>query len=53
MAAQGQKERMDIRRLNSSEELFIVGLVLDSPVLQLQEVCKAVQELSGVAVFPS
>ena len=40
VATQGQKERPDIRGLTSTEELFIVGLVL-----QLQEVCKAVQEL--------
>ena len=53
VAAQGQKERPDIRKLTSTEELFIVGLVLESPALQLQEVCKAVQELSGVAVSPS
>ena len=53
VAAQGQKERLDIRRLTGTKELFIVGLVLDSPALQLQEVCKAVQELSGVAVSPS
>ena len=52
VAARGQKERPDIRRLNSTE-LFIVGLVLESPALQLQEVCKAVQELSGAAVSPS
>ena len=45
-----QKERLDICRLTGTEELSIVGLVLHSPALQLQEVCKAVQELSGVAV---
>ena len=53
VAARGQKERPDVRRLTSTEELFIVGLVLESPALQLQEVCKAVQELSGVGVSPS
>ena len=47
VAAQGQKERPDICRLTSTEELFIIGLVLESPALQLQEVCKAVQVLSG------
>ena len=53
VAAPGQKERPDIRRLTSTEELFIVGLVLESSALQLQEVCKAVQELSGVTISPS
>ena len=45
MVAQGQKGRPDIRRLTSTEE--------ESPALQLREVCKAVQELSGVAISPS
>ena len=45
-----QKERLDICRLTDTEKLSIVGLVLDTPVLQVQEVCKAVQELNGVAV---
>ena len=45
MAAQGQKESSGIHKLTSTEELFIVGLVLESPALQLQD-----QELSGVAV---
>lgn len=42
--------REEIRKIDSSTELFIVGLILDEPKLYLSEVCKAVFDLSGIVV---
>ena len=45
-----QKRRYDIRRLDEQSELFVVGLVIDSPTLYLAEMCKKVYEVYNVRV---
>ena len=47
-----QKRRQDLRRLDESSELFVVGLILDSPSLYLREVCQKVHEIYGINVSP-
>ncbi len=41
------------RRLTRHEELFVVGLVLQSPCLYLREICKQAEDISGVSVSGS
>ena len=45
-----QKRRYDLRRLDEQSELFVVGLVIDSPTLYLAEICKKVHDVYNVSV---
>ena len=46
----GIRDRVDLRRLTKDEDLFVVGLVLENPCLYLREICKQVEEISGLSV---
>jgi transposase len=42
--------RRFLRKLNAYEEMFIVGLVLETPSLYLKELCTKIEEFSGIVV---
>ena len=42
--------RRYLRKMSEYEEMFIVGLVLESPALYLKELCSQVQQFSGIEV---
>lgn len=48
-----KRERTDLRALTASEEMFVIGLVLESPCLYLRELCQRVEETSGLSVSVS
>ena len=48
-----KRERADLRALTASEEMFVVGLVLESPCLYLRELCQRVEDISGFSVSVS
>ena len=39
-------QRTALRTLNHSDELFIIGLIIDSPALYLSELCHAVEDVA-------
>ena len=45
--------RPDTRKLSDDMELFIIGLVLENPGIYLSEVCKEVEDISGIVVSDS
>ena len=46
-------QRTDHRLLSHSDELFIIGLIIESPSLYLRELCHAIEDLCGKMVSPS
>ena len=46
-------QRTNLRKLNSYMELFIIGLVLETPNLFLLELCNIVKNVSGIEVSPA
>ena len=46
-------QRTDLRTLSHSEELFILGLVNDSPSHYLSELCHTIEEVCGKSISPS
>ena len=46
-------QRIALRTLNHSDELFIMGLIIDSPSLYLSELCHAVEDVCGKCISPS
>ena len=48
--AKAQGTRLGSRKLSASEEMFVVGLVLDRPFIYLQEICDDVLSQIGVVV---
>jgi len=48
-----KRERADSRALTASEEMFVVGLALESPCLYLRELCQRVEDISGFSVSVS
>ena len=48
-----ERERADLLVLTASEEMFVVGLVLESPCLYLRELCQRVEDKSGFSVSVS
>ena len=46
-------QRRALRTLNHSDELFIIGLIIDSPSLYLSELCHAVEDVCGKCISPS
>ena len=44
------KERSSTRALTISEEMFVLGLIMESPCLYLHEVCQQLEEISGFSV---
>ena len=45
--------RTELRSLSHSDELFIIGLICDSPSYYLSELCYAVEDVCGKRVSPS
>ena len=41
------------RKLDSHHEIYIIGMILDSPTLQLSEIASKVEEMSGTVVSTS
>ena len=41
------------RKLDSHHEIYIIGMILDCPILQLSEIASKVQEISGTVVSTS
>lgn len=46
-------QRTALRTLSHSDELFIMGLIIDSPGLYLSELCHAVEDVCGKCISPS
>ena len=46
-------QRTELRSLSHSDELFIIGLICDSPSYYLSELCYAVEDVCGKRVSPS
>ena len=46
-------DRTSTRKLSSSEELIVIGLILDNPGLYLGETCQKIAEITGTQVSPS
>ena len=46
-------QRTELRSLSHSDELFIIGLICDSPSYYLSELCHAVEDVCGKRVSPS
>ena len=47
------QERRHLRALDDTHELFIIGLVLEQPTLQLKEICYKIENTTSVKVSPS
>ena len=47
-----RKSRPYLRALDEHTELMVIGLILQSPSLYLEEICSRVHELTAVAVSP-
>ena len=45
--------RNELRLLSHSDELFIIGLIIDSPSYYLSELCNAIEDVCGKRVSPS
>ena len=45
-----KQPRRELRKLDDYMELFIIGLVLESPGLYLREICDKVKVISGIQV---
>ena len=45
--------REELRKLDRSSELYIVGLVLENPSIYLHEVCQEVKQCFDIAVSPA
>lgn len=46
-------QRTELRSLNHSDELFILGMIIDSPSHYLSELCHAIEDACGKRVSPS
>ena len=46
-------DRTCSRKLSSSEELILVGLILDNPSLYLGEICQKIADITGIQLSPS
>lgn len=46
-------KRKELRKMDDHHELYVVGLVLANPTMQLSEMCSKVQEISGTEVSVS
>ena len=48
-------QKIDLRMLNHSDELFITGLIIDSPSFycDLSELCHAIEDVCGKSISPS
>ena len=46
-------QRTCLRTLSHSDELFILGLIIDSPSRYLSEVCHAIEDVCGKSISPS
>ena len=46
-------EREDMRKIDNSGELFILGLLLENPSLYLGEICQRIDSTFGIQVTPS
>ena len=46
-------EREDMRKIDNSDELFILGLLLENPSLYLGEICQRIDSTFGIHVTPS
>ena len=53
VAPKQQPSRIGCRSLDHSDELFILGIILDTPSTYLQELCQAVHEVTGKDVSPA
>jgi hypothetical protein len=53
VAPRKQPSRVDSRSLDHTDELFILGIILDTPSTYLQELCQAVHEVTGKDVSPA
>ena len=42
--------RRELRKLDDYMEMFLIGLILETPSLYLGELCKQVEEVSGIEV---
>ena len=48
-----QPQRLNSRALTNTDELFIIGLVLDNPSMYLSEMCQLLLKVIGKEVNPS
>ena len=46
-------QRTNLRSLSHSDELFIIGLIIESPSHYLSEICHALEEVCGKPVSPA
>ena len=46
-------QRTELRSLNHFDELFVIGLIIDSPSQYLSELCHAIEDVCGKQVSPS
>lgn len=46
-------QRTELRSLNHSDELFTLGMIIDSPSQYLNELCHAIEDVCGQWVSPS
>ena len=46
-------EREDMRKIDNSDELFILGLLLENPSLYPGEICQRIDSTFGIQVTPS
>ena len=53
VASKRRKVREELKKLDAHNELLVIGLILDSPTLYLNEVCQKTFELTGITVSPS
>lgn len=46
-----QPERKGQRILNHYDEMFVIGLIIDSPSTYLSELCQAIEDVSGKRIY--
>ena len=46
-------QRNELRILSHSDELFIIGLIIESPSYYLSELCHAIEDVCGKQVSPA
>ena len=46
------KTRRELRMLDDQSELYVIGVVMANPSLYLAELCKHIQENTGILVAP-
>ena len=53
VALKQQPSRIGCRSLDHSDELFVLGIILDTPSTYLQELCQVVRKVTGKDASPA